>query len=299
MMPREKSDTQANLYFALFESTHRILHIPTFWADYRRYWDYPGSVTTSLRLTILLVLAIGSSLFDYPNPEAAIRNAELVHHWIYAAETWLAGPLEKDRVDLAGLQVYCLTLVARQIFSIGGDTAWMSTGSLIHRAMQIGLHRDPQNLAGKPMSVLQAEVRRRLWGTVLELVVQASLDARMPPRISFDEFDTQLPSNVDDVEIVYGMSIKWKTNVDDVPLASTRRHSKIGLGGGRSQNNQGSRQTFATAFQRYSAEVDGTRRCHGCEMQATSLKKCAKCGFFWYCNGVRVLFTSSSFGSDR
>ncbi|KAH6889279.1 hypothetical protein B0T10DRAFT_487651 [Thelonectria olida] len=199
--PREKSDTLANLYFASFESTHRILHIPTFWADYRRYWDYPDSVTTSLRLTILLVLAIGSSLCDYPTPEDAIRNAELVHHWIYAAETWLAGPLEKDRVDLAGLQIYCLTLVARQIFSIGGDTVWMSTGSLIHRAMQIGLHRDPQNLPGKPMSVLQTEVRRRLWGTILELVVQASLDARMPPRISFDEFDTQLPSNVDDVEI--------------------------------------------------------------------------------------------------
>lgn len=198
---RDMSDTLANLYFKSFESTHRILHVPTFWADYRRYWDHPDTAAPSLRLTILLVIGIGSSLYDHGTPEAALRNMELVHHWIYAAETWLAGPLEKDRVDLTGLQIYCLTILSRQIFSIGGDTVWMSMGSLIHRAMQIGLHRDPQNLPCQSMPVLQGEVRRRLWATILELVVQSSLDSRMPPRISFDEFDTKPPSNVDDDEI--------------------------------------------------------------------------------------------------
>ncbi|KAF9766023.1 hypothetical protein IL306_001601 [Fusarium sp. DS 682] len=197
---RETCDVMVDLYFNSFESTHRILHRPTFLAEYKRYWEHPESVTDPLRLTVLLVIAIGSSLFNHVTPEEAIRNAELVHHWIYASETWLAGPLEKDRVDLAGLQIDCLTLLARQIFSIGGDTVWMSTGSLIHRAMQIGLHRDPANL-GKAMPLLQAEVRRRLWATILELVIQASLDSRMPPRISLDEFDTQQPSNLNDDEI--------------------------------------------------------------------------------------------------
>ncbi|KAF5679756.1 C6 zinc finger domain-containing protein [Fusarium denticulatum] len=197
---RETCDVMVDLYFKSFESSHRILHAPSFLAEYKRYWDHPESITDSLRLTVLLVIAIGSSLFEYATPDDALRNAELVHHWIYASETWLAGPLEKDRVDLAGLQIYCLTLLARQIFSIGGDTVWMSTGSLIHRAMQIGLHRDPGNL-DKSMPLLQAEIRRRLWVTILELVVQASLDSRMPPRISFDEFDTQPPSNLNDDEM--------------------------------------------------------------------------------------------------
>ncbi|EHY55175.1 Transcription factor asR3 [Exophiala dermatitidis] len=199
--PRELSDDLAKLYFQCFESTHRILHAPSFWTGYQRFWDSPDSVTTDLRLTVLLVIGIGSSLYDHGSPEAALLNAELVHHWIYAAETWLAGPLEKDRVDLTGLQVYCLTILARQIFSIGGDTVWMSMGSLIHRAMQIGLHRDPKKLPGRPVSVLQAELRRRLWATILELIVQSSLDARMPPRISCDEFDAEQPSNINDDEI--------------------------------------------------------------------------------------------------
>ncbi|KAL2410410.1 Transcription factor asR3 [Exophiala dermatitidis] len=199
--PRELSDDLAKLYFQCFESTHRILHAPSFWTGYQRFWDSPDSVTTDLRLTVLLVTGIGSSLYDHGSPEAALLNAELVHHWIYAAETWLAGPLEKDRVDLTGLQVYCLTILARQIFSIGGDTVWMSMGSLIHRAMQLGLHRDPKKLPGRPVSVLQAELRRRLWATILELIVQSSLDSRMPPRISFDEFDAEQPSNINDEEI--------------------------------------------------------------------------------------------------
>jgi hypothetical protein len=68
-----------------------------------------------------------------------------------------------------------------------------------HRAMQMGLHRDPEHLPA--MSVLQAELRRRLWVTILEMVVQSSLDSGMPPRLSFDEFDTKAPSNNDDEDM--------------------------------------------------------------------------------------------------
>jgi hypothetical protein len=33
-------------------------------------------------------------------------------------------------------------------------------------------------------------------------------------------------------------------------------------------------------------ETNGTRACHGCDRQAASLKKCAKCSLFWYCKAV-------------
>ena len=59
--------------------------------------------------------------------------------------------------------------------------------------MQIGLHHDPKHVPA--MSVLQSELRRGLWHTILELIVQSSLDSWMPPRISFDDFDTEPPSN--------------------------------------------------------------------------------------------------------
>ncbi|RAK70945.1 uncharacterized protein BO72DRAFT_473633 [Aspergillus fijiensis CBS 313.89] len=196
---RETADAMVELYLSTFESAQRILHIPTFRAEYRRYWDEPEGITPTLRLKVLLVIGIGSSLYDHGDRAAALHNMDRVQHWIYAAQTWLAGPLEKDRLDISGVQISCLTILARQLFSIGGDTIWISMGSMVHTAMQIGLHRDPKHLPTK--SVLESEVRRRLWYTILEFIVQASLDSWMPPRISFDEFDTEPPSNFNDSQL--------------------------------------------------------------------------------------------------
>ncbi|KAJ5895286.1 hypothetical protein N7495_006977 [Penicillium taxi] len=196
---REMSDVMATLYVESFEPTLRLLHIPTFWAEYQKFWGNPDGAPQSTRLKILLVVGIGSCLYDHGDRAAALCNIELVHQWIYSAQTWLSGPLEKDRLDISGLQVYCLAILARQVFSIGGDMIWISTGSLVHTAMQIGLHRDPKHLPEMP--VMEAELRRRLWYTVLELVIQSSLDSWMPPRISFDEFDTEPPSNFNDDQL--------------------------------------------------------------------------------------------------
>ncbi|KAL6872756.1 hypothetical protein J3F83DRAFT_730897 [Trichoderma novae-zelandiae] len=194
---REVADKMTALYFQSFESTHRILHQPTFWKVYSRFWSSPEGASAKLRLQVLLVIAIGSSLVSHGETDAGLRD--MAHQWIYAAETWLSGPLEKDRLDISGLQIHCLVMLARQIFSIGGDLVWISSGSLIHRAMQIGLHRDPKHLPN--MSVLQMQLRRRLWATILELVVQSSLDSALPPRISFDEFDTEPPANCNDNDV--------------------------------------------------------------------------------------------------
>jgi hypothetical protein len=173
-----------------------MLHIPTFRSEYQRLWDNPDGVAPKIRLKVLLVIGIGSSLYDHGDTAAVHRNIDQVQQWIYAAQTWLSGPLEKGRLYISGIQVSCLSVLARQIFSIGGDTIWISIGSLIHSAMQLGLHRDPKHLPA--ISVLQVELRRRLWYTILEFAVQSSLDSWMPPRISYDEFDTEPPSNIND-----------------------------------------------------------------------------------------------------
>lgn len=211
---REVADAMAALYFRTFESTHRILHRPSFWAEYARFWEGEEQTAegegggqagaTELRLKVLLVVALGSSMA--PGDGGAGLDRGLIERWIYAAQTWLAGPLEKDRLSAGALQVHCLLILARQVFSVGGDLVWAGMGALVHHAMQMGFHRDPTHLL-PPVSALQAEVRRRLWATVLEMVLQASLDAAMPPRVSLDEFDTLPPSNVDDDELHEGVSM--------------------------------------------------------------------------------------------
>jgi hypothetical protein len=191
---RVMADAMANNYLQAFESTHRILHIPSFWIDYNKFWSNPETASTELRLKIFLVIGIGSSIYT---EETDIEFRQTVHRWVYAAQSWLSGPLEKDRLSISALQIDCLTVLARQIFSIGADLVWTSMGTLVHKAMQINLHRDPKHLSG--ISMLQAEIRRRLWATIVEMTAQAALDSAMPA--VFPESDTEAPSNINDDEI--------------------------------------------------------------------------------------------------
>ncbi|KAJ6785107.1 hypothetical protein PWT90_03564 [Aphanocladium album] len=201
LMPpsREAADTAAAEYLKYFESTIRILHIPSFQKAYESFWENQNTTKMETKLIVLLVIAIGSSLQAGSDDSTATRSIAQVHQWIYAAQAWLAGPLEKDRLDIGGLQIYCLVILARQIYSVGGDLVFMSLGSLLHRAMQLGLHYDPKHFQG--MSLFKAEMRRRLWYTILEFLIQAALDTAMPPRILKDEFDTEPPSNINDCDL--------------------------------------------------------------------------------------------------
>lgn len=193
---RETSDKLVHLYMRTFESTYRILHIPTFEREYAEYWKDPHNASTGFLVKLLLVMAIGTMFYqglDYHS----IRSSAL--QWVYAAQSWMSAPFEKGRLNLSGLQVHCLVLLARQTTGVGGDLVWISVGSLIRMAITMGFHRDP-NLFPR-MSVLHAELRRRLWATVLEMTISSSFDSGNPPLISPGDWDTDPPSNINDSEI--------------------------------------------------------------------------------------------------
>lgn len=90
-------------------------------------------------------------------------------------------------------------ILARQAHSIDNSGSnWTLSGSLLHFACMQGLHRDPKHFA--ELSFLDAESRRRLWATVLELLLQTSIDAYVSPTFCLDDFDTEPPSNLNDAD---------------------------------------------------------------------------------------------------
>ena len=178
-----------------FESAYRILHGPTFWQEYRRYWDSPSAAGEAFVAKLKLCMAIGACFHDDLIPHRRIVGAG----WIYGARSWLVSPDEKSRMTLDGLQAMCLLHLAQQTYGIGGDMGWILTGSILRVAMYLGLHRDPSRFP--KMSILDVEIRRRLWATVLELVLQASIDSGGPPLVALSDFDTLPPSNFDDDQL--------------------------------------------------------------------------------------------------
>lgn len=196
---RETSDQLILCYLRTFESTYRILHIPSFQTEYHAYWLNPPAASDVFVIKLLLVMAIGTCFYqEPPNPNPLNLRVAAVQ-WIYTAQSWLSSPFEKSRINLANLQIHCLLLLARQTNAVDGDLIWISAGSLLRIAMHIGLHRDPSHVP--KVSVFYAEQRRRLWATVLEMLIQSSMDSGCPPLISLEDFDCGPPSNIDDLQI--------------------------------------------------------------------------------------------------
>jgi len=193
---REMADELVNLYLRTCESAYRIVHIPSFKREYAGYWDDPQGASTSLAVKLVLVMAIGTCFYQGDGNEELRSMAQ---QWVYSAQSWVAAPFEKARLNISGIQIHCLLLLARQTNAVGGDLIWTASGNLLRTAFSMGFHRDPKYFP--KMSIFEAEMRRRIWATVLEMTVQTSFDAGMPPLITVQDFDTEPPSNIDDEDL--------------------------------------------------------------------------------------------------
>jgi hypothetical protein len=194
--PREMADQLVDLYFRTHESIYRILHIPSFEGDYDNYWNDPESTSTICIIKLLLVMAVGACFYQGEGEEEIRSRAR---QWVYSAQSWVAGLFEKKQLNISIIQIHCLLLLARQITSVGVDLIWIPSGSLLRLAFSMGFHRDPKHFP--KLSFFMAEMRRRIWATVLEMTVQNSIDLGMPPLITSNDFDTEPPSNINDEDI--------------------------------------------------------------------------------------------------
>jgi hypothetical protein len=141
-----------------------------------------------------LCLAIGAALQD---DTFTLRQSAM--QWVYEAQLWMMLPAEKDRLTYMGMQIMCLICLARTVCSVGADLTWIGGGQLLRMAVYMGLHRDPQKLG--TMSVYRAEMRRRLWATVMELDVQFAIDAGASSLMDSVDYDTLPPANLNDDEL--------------------------------------------------------------------------------------------------
>lgn len=162
--------------------------------EYESFWRNPKAASHSFVIQMLLVLATGVTFISDEDESQSLRTSSA--QWISTAHLWLSAPPEKSRFNLSGLQTHCLLLLAREVSGCGGDTIWISSGALLTTAMHLGLHIEPSR--SPDIEFFETEMRRRIWHTVLELVVQSSIDAGAVPLITSDDFNTKLPSNIND-----------------------------------------------------------------------------------------------------
>ncbi len=206
---RALADELIDCYMRSTESIYRVVHVPMFRREYEAMWQgfapvSPSSSTAAAAskpdpgflAQLKLMLAIGTATHrDFPTLRTRAAR------WYYAAHLWISEPEFKVHLTMQVLQVHILLLLAREAAALSGSLIWISVGDLMRSAVYMGLHRDPCCLP-KRISQLAAEMRRRLWNTILELAISSSIDAGAPPMISLHDFDTQPPGNFSDEDLV-------------------------------------------------------------------------------------------------
>lgn len=202
MPPREICDELVRLYLRTFESVFRVLHVPCFRRDYLQYWSDPQPASESSVVQLLLVMAIGACFYEETSATDGVATLRCqATHWIHASHVRLAAPFRKKNLSLRRVQSQCLLVIAllTNTNAVGGDLASISVASLVQSAMAVGLHIAPSQL---PVNILEAEIRRRLWATILEMVVQCSLDSGTLPVIPAGAvLNCEFPSNLNDSQI--------------------------------------------------------------------------------------------------
>ena len=131
---------------------------------------------------------------SYVGSSSLVRENAL--HGIQVGECWLRRQ-SKKHLTIEIFQVNCLLFLTKQANSIKRKQAWTSAGDIVRFSMAAGLHREPSLLCTKA-SVFQCEMRRRLWATIMELELQASIARGMPSSLAGLSFDCSPPGNLND-----------------------------------------------------------------------------------------------------
>lgn len=197
-------DELIGLYLTYIESTHRILHVPSFLREVDEFfalYDNPNNVSTAFVVQLLLVLACAWNLADIGSLQEKSPTALKCYtavEWVLHAEKWIERANIK-RPEITALRLYILLITAQNCHGMKRSKAWLATGTLVKQAMLAGYHRDPSRYAR--ISVFNKEMRRRIWMTIVELDLQVAIDRGMPPAVQSSDYDTITPLNINDDEI--------------------------------------------------------------------------------------------------
>jgi hypothetical protein len=194
-------DVLVQTYIDRYEIIHRVLHIPTFITNYNGHWTDRLSTPVSFLIQMLLVAATAASC--HPEVCIDIYDQKITHDhvvgWVEAAEVWLNSRMNQPPRSWDILASHCLLLIAKRANFINEGNFWTSTGALVRWAMAAGYHREVVSAVRMPPFC--QEMRRRLWATIVELDLQASVERGMPPSVRIEDFNIIPPLNIDDEKL--------------------------------------------------------------------------------------------------
>ncbi|KAL1883285.1 hypothetical protein Daus18300_000343 [Diaporthe australafricana] len=194
-------DRLLEAYISMSEGIYRIVHVPSFKAEYEAFWARSQSgVSEGFLPRLMCMLSLGAR-FETDNRGLGHDRADGINAPTACALTraWLDGLRGKQLVDMDTLQCEVLHLHASRIMLSRNQESWAQLGFIVRMAMAMGLHRDPDEFP--QIRPFYAEMRRRLWYTIVDMDLHLALACNLPGAVREGEYTCRPPSNLDDGDI--------------------------------------------------------------------------------------------------
>ncbi|KUI53365.1 Activator of stress genes 1 [Cytospora mali] len=197
-------DRLLEAYIAMSEGLYRVVHVPSFKAEYESFWAQTG-VSDGFLPRLMCMLSLGAR-FETEARGLSRDRTDGIHAPTACAlaRGWLDGLRGKQLVDIDTLQCEVLHLHASRMMSSRNQESWTQLGFIVRMAMTMGLHRDPDEFP--QIRPFYAELRRRLWYTVVDMDLHVALACNLPCAVREGEYTCRPPSNLDDNDIFPDMN---------------------------------------------------------------------------------------------
>ncbi|KAL4878710.1 hypothetical protein BJY04DRAFT_229610 [Aspergillus karnatakaensis] len=199
--PRPAVDRLMTLHFDSYIVTPYLLHSKKFLREYESFWNDPSATTIAwvgLMFCMLYIAAQLQSLtIEFTDPlkveHHTTKNAfrERTVQCLILARYTTGGPYILETL---------ITLLTGEFILLkdSATDAWLLIDMILHIATRMGYHRDPDHFPG--ISPFDAEMRRRVWATILSLDLGISTEMGLPRSATDTHSDTKEPRNLRDCD---------------------------------------------------------------------------------------------------
>ncbi|KAI1205253.1 putative fungal-specific transcription factor [Annulohypoxylon truncatum] len=182
------------------------VHGPTFVREYEAFWANPVGASSIIWVGLLFSMICLALLASDASDSERGCEAEQLQINLYRekiVQCLIMGEYTKSAPY--GLETLINYVYIEFMMGVdAGKDIWFLLALEVNLAMRMGYQRDPSHFSG--ISPLQAEMRRRLWATVLLGDTLISNQMGMPCMISSNQYDTAEPRNLNDDDLDESMT---------------------------------------------------------------------------------------------
>ena len=191
-------------YLSTFDKTHPLMLPCLFLEELSALWtDSPDlSHTWLAQLLMALSLSCQAASYQVLRELRAENLASMARDFSDRAAESLGRAPFMDFPDICSIRVLCMMAIERSMNAETPETSgglWALEGLIVRLAMSMSLHRDPITLP--PMSVQEAQMRRRVWNTIVFFDLNVAISSGLPVLVKPTDWDTAPPTNLDDADL--------------------------------------------------------------------------------------------------